>query len=204
MVIYLYVKTHKNTGLKYLGKTSNPDPHQYPGSGVYWQRHLKKHGKYYNTEILKECQTKEEIKYWGLYYSKLWNVVQSPEWANCMPESGDGGRTKGFSGKSHSEETRLKMSAAHQNKIVSEETRLKMSAWQQGRQRPDLQGRTVSNETRKKLSDAHLGRVRGPMSGEHKEKLSNKLKGRVMSDETRLKMSEARKKLWAERKAEKK
>jgi hypothetical protein len=90
MTIYLYVKTHLKTGLKYLGKTNAVDPHKYPGSGLYWTRHLQEHGFDYNTEILKECQTNDEVKKWGLYYSDLWNVVKSDQWANLKPESGDG------------------------------------------------------------------------------------------------------------------
>jgi hypothetical protein len=65
MTIYLYVKTHNVTGLKYLGKTESNDPHKYPGSGTYWKSHLTKHGKDYHTEIIKECQTKDEFAYWG-------------------------------------------------------------------------------------------------------------------------------------------
>jgi len=91
MNIYLYKKTHKVTGLKYLGKTTNSDPHSYSGSGKYWKRHLDKHGYVYDTEILKECHSKEEIKEWGRYYSELWNIVESDEWANLKPEMGDGG-----------------------------------------------------------------------------------------------------------------
>lgn len=90
MTIYLYVKTHTKTGLKYLGKTSAKDPCKYRGSGKYWLKHLKKYGYDYSTEILKECQSNDEIKYWGLYYSNLWNVVESKEWANLKPETGDG------------------------------------------------------------------------------------------------------------------
>lgn len=90
MTIYLYVKTHTITGLKYLGKTKK-DPHTYPGSGVRWKRHLAKHGNDHTTEILRECQTNSELREWGLYYSNLWNVVESKEWANLAPESGDGG-----------------------------------------------------------------------------------------------------------------
>ena len=41
----LYVKTHQVTGLKYLGQTSKSDPHKYTGSGKYWLRHIKQHGK---------------------------------------------------------------------------------------------------------------------------------------------------------------
>lgn len=90
MTIYLYVKTHNKTGLKYLGKTSKNDPHKYSGSGKYWLNHLKIYGNDYTTEILKECQNNDEIKKWGMYYSNLWNVVKSDEWANLKEESGDG------------------------------------------------------------------------------------------------------------------
>jgi hypothetical protein len=82
MTIFLYIKKHKDTGLKYLGKTIASDPYSYPGSGVYWTHHLKIHGNNVETEILRECQTEEELIYWGKYYSKLWNVVESKEWAN--------------------------------------------------------------------------------------------------------------------------
>lgn len=91
MPIYLYVKTHNKTGLKYLGKTAQIDPFKYKGSGKYWRLHLKKHGNDVSTEILLESDSKTEIKRMGLYYSVLWNVVDSIEWANLKPETGDGG-----------------------------------------------------------------------------------------------------------------
>ena len=86
----LYVKTHLDTGLKYLGQTSKTDSHKYTGSGKYWLRHIKQHGKNWNTEILHESQDKKEIDALGVYYSQLWNVVEDPAWANLKPESGDG------------------------------------------------------------------------------------------------------------------
>ena len=91
-MIYLYLKTHNKTGLKYLGKTEQ-DPFEYRGSGYRWQRHLKKHGNDVRTEILLETTDKEEIKRMGLYYSNLWNVVDSKEFANIVPESGNSGDT---------------------------------------------------------------------------------------------------------------
>jgi hypothetical protein len=90
MTIYLYVKTHRKTGLKYLGKTTSLDPHAYKGSGGIWKKHLKEHGIEFDTEIIRECQTKQELSQWGRYYSKLWNVVESQDWANQIPESGGG------------------------------------------------------------------------------------------------------------------
>lgn len=75
----------------YLGKTASKDPYAYSGSGKYWKAHLNKHGFDYDTEILKECSTPDEVKHWGEYYSELWDVVTSDEWANLKAESGDGG-----------------------------------------------------------------------------------------------------------------
>ncbi len=92
-MIYLYVKTHNVTGLKYLGKTVSADPHSYPGSGTRWKRHIKKHGNDVTTEILLASSDKEELKETGLFFSKLWNVVEDVNWANIVPESGDGGQT---------------------------------------------------------------------------------------------------------------
>jgi hypothetical protein len=115
-MIYLYVKTHNKTGLKYLGKTEQ-DPYKYPGSGKRWKRHIKKHGKDITTQILLMTESKDELKETGLFFSKLWNVVESNEWANCKPEEGDGGwntlygENNGFFNKKHSEETKSKISA---------------------------------------------------------------------------------------------
>jgi len=106
MSIYLYVKTHNQTGLKYLGKTIR-DPFKYRGSGVRWTSHLKKYGNDVSTEILLECQTNDEVRIWGLYYSNLWDVVNSNTWANLKPEEGDGGT--GPIGYKHSDETKRKM-----------------------------------------------------------------------------------------------
>jgi hypothetical protein len=95
MIIYLYIKTHNTTGLKYLGKTIK-NPQVYKGSGTYWIPHIKKHGYNVTTEILKECSTIEELKYWSLYYSELWDIVGARDisgkkiWANLKPEEGDG------------------------------------------------------------------------------------------------------------------
>jgi hypothetical protein len=92
-IYYLMVKTHTITGLKYLCQTKKKDPHKYLGSGKHWLLHLNKHGKTIFTEIIRECQSKDELKKWGLHYSELWNVTESVEWANLMEENGGGGKT---------------------------------------------------------------------------------------------------------------
>jgi|APGre2960657373_1045057.scaffolds.fasta_scaffold61294_2 hypothetical protein len=91
-MIYLYVKTHNLTGLKYLGKTTH-NPYNYNGSGKYWQRHLKEHGYSISTEIIFQTKDKEVFKNTAIFYSKLWNIVKSNEWANLTLEEGQGGST---------------------------------------------------------------------------------------------------------------
>ena len=131
--MYLYVKTHP-TGLKYLGKTVQ-DPNKYKGSGTHWLRHLNKHGEEHTTEILLETNDKEMFREKALYYSNLYNVVESKEWANIVPEQGDGGDTSmspayqeyikrrdlsgegnSFYGKKHTEETKRKISESRMGK----------------------------------------------------------------------------------------
>jgi hypothetical protein len=90
-MIYLYVKTHSITGLRYLGQTKQKDPYSYKGSGMRWLNHLKVHGPHYTTEIIFQSEDLQEIKKVGLYYSSLWNITKDSQWANLMEESGTGG-----------------------------------------------------------------------------------------------------------------
>lgn len=183
MTIYLYVKTHNKTGLKYLGQTKAKDPHTYTGSGIYWKNHLKKHGYDYTTEIISECQTKEEIKELGIYYSNLWNILEDEGWANLAIEQGAGGR--------QSEEVRKKISEKGKGR----------TPWNKGKQvwgpedrkriseQNKLRG-PQSKETIEKRVSKNKGKIR---SEETKKRTSEKLKGRTFSEETKKKMSEAAK-----------
>lgn len=90
-------------------------------------------------------------------------------------------------GRKHSKETRRKMSAAAQN--CSEETRRRRSEAHKGKKH--------SEETRRKMSESHkgrpgamLGRKCGPLSKEHRRKISNTLMGHSVSDEARRRISE--------------
>jgi hypothetical protein len=91
-MIYLYLKTHNVTGLKYLGKTTQ-DPYQYKGSGVRWENHIKKHSYDVSTTILFQTENKEEFKKVALDYSHRLNIVESKEFANLTHEEGQGGMT---------------------------------------------------------------------------------------------------------------
>jgi hypothetical protein len=91
----LYIKTHKKTGLKYLGQTKQ-DPYKYPGSGIVWSKHLKEHGNYQETEVILQTDDWKILKETGRYYSTLYNVVGAMNdfgdkiWANEIPETGAG------------------------------------------------------------------------------------------------------------------
>lgn len=89
-MIYLYIKIHNITGLKYLGKTVQ-DPHKYKGSGKRWINHLKKHGNDVTTLIVGKFDTLEDLRSTSIPMSEHFNIVDSTEWANLRPETGDGG-----------------------------------------------------------------------------------------------------------------
>ena len=127
---YLYIKQHSISGLKYFGKTTK-DPYKYKGSGVYWTRHIKNHGKehivtlwvselYYDTSIVEHA----------LQFSKKNNIVKSKEWANLEPENGLNGGTPG---KILSNEHRSKIAKTLKGKVYSNETKAKMSASRTGK-----------------------------------------------------------------------
>ena len=88
-MIYLYLKTHNISGLKYLGQTKH-NPLKYNGSGVIWKKHLMKYGTDITTEILSECEAQEEVRDIGMFYSNKWDIVNNPEFANLQEESGQG------------------------------------------------------------------------------------------------------------------
>ena len=98
MIIHLYVKQHKVTGLKYFGKTSKKDPYTYLGSGKYWKRHLKVHGRAIDTIQVWTFERAEDCEKFALEFSKLNNIVESEEWANLRPENGRDGLLVGSPG----------------------------------------------------------------------------------------------------------
>jgi hypothetical protein len=97
---YLYVKTHNVTGLKYFGKTSQPDPHKYKGSGTYWLDHIKIHGYDVTTEVLGCYTDKSEAQAVAASFSIMNDIVNAridgkKTWANLTEERLDGGNVIG-------------------------------------------------------------------------------------------------------------
>lgn len=114
----MYLKTHIKTNLKYLGQTTQ-NPSKYKGSGLYWSTHLEKHGNHVITEILLKTNDKNHIEILGKFYSEIWNVVKSDDFANLIVESGSGGSRKG---RTVSPTTREKLRKANIGKRMSLKT----------------------------------------------------------------------------------
>lgn len=182
-MFYLYKKTHAITGLKYLGYTKN-DPLTYKGSGVLWTKHLSKHGNDVITEIICECETKDEIREKGRYYSELWNVVNSKEWANLKIEEGDGGSMssseKWVNSRKSSNFRKKQSDGAKGN------TNVRNYKWWYNAKTGE---KTRSLESPGEDWINKFERV----SEEAKDKISNSLRGKTKTDEHKQKLKEAAK-----------
>ena len=87
MIIYLYVKQHTITKLKYFGVTKKKNPFKYIGSGTYWNRHISKYGKdrvktleVWGFDDLELCRD------FALTFSQDNDIVTSADWANLVIE----------------------------------------------------------------------------------------------------------------------
>ena len=191
-MIYLYIKTHRKTGLKYLGKTSRVDPYSYPGSGKRWRSHLDKYGYDFDTEILLESNDPVKIKEAGLHYSNMWNIVEDTNWANLKPESGDGGTF------THTPESKEKIGNASRGKpspykgmsyeeiqkdsAKALERKEKHQKWMEDNN--PYRGKKHSDEVRKKMKESALKRL--TLSEEERKDSWGHLKGKPWSEARRL------------------
>lgn len=183
MTIYLYVKQHSVTGLKYFGKTLSKDPLKYKGSGKHWLRHLKKHGNEVDTIELWEFDNQEQCTEFALHFSKENNIVESTEWANLQDENGlDGNYQFNFlKGKTYEEihgiEKAKRLRSIRKWPEHTVESRRKMSEIAKLRKHSD--------ETKKKMSNSRKGKQMGlnnPMFGkimtkEHSDKIHGSVRG---------------------------
>ena len=100
---------------------------------------------------------------------------------------------KGKKRKPLTEETKRKMSIAHQGKIFTEETKRKMADAKKGnkiwlgkhhteetKRKMSESHKNISEETKRKMSEAQKGKKLKPFTEEHKQKLSEALKGKSL------------------------
>ena len=141
---YLYIKEHNQTGLKYFGRTVR-DPIKYKGSGVYWNRHLDKHGNDVSTIWYQAFTDEKEFREYAEKFSAENNIVEDMSWANLVDETGFMG---GFNGLT--EEGRKRISETSKVRRHSEETKEKIRA-ARAKQAPTRLGAVVSEETKAKI-----------------------------------------------------
>lgn len=173
----LYLKEHNVTGLKYLGYTER-NPHKYGGSGVYWRKHIKKHGNDVTTTVLFESEDLVAAKLRAKELSNEWDIVNNPFFANLKTEDVDG-VIPGV-------ETRTKIGAKSKGRVFSDESKRKMSV--------SRKKHIMTPEHKANIGKAAKGRV---LSEESRRKISEAMKGRTQTEEHRRKNSEAAKRRYA-------
>jgi hypothetical protein len=85
----LLVMTHNVTGMKYFCKTTRlKNLHWYKGSGLYWKRHMKMHGRNITAGVLGVYFDKDRCVSAALKFSEENNIVADEGWANFIEENG--------------------------------------------------------------------------------------------------------------------
>lgn len=119
-MIHLYIKQCSHCELLYFGRTTS-DPYTYPGSGVYWRRHLAKHRAEAVTLKVRSFRSQERCSAAALRFSKRYSIVEARTsdgkkvWANQIAENGrDGGSIAGTLSKA----SRRKMSKVHAGRQI--------------------------------------------------------------------------------------
>lgn len=199
MIIYLYVKQHSITGLKYFGRTISSDPFRYMGSGIYWNNHLNKHGKeHVRTICIWFFTDQEKCTKFALKFSKDNDIVKSKNWANLIDEDGlSGGWVKTINiGRVWSEERRNNHSIAMKNRNwkPTEEHKKRISEKNIGKEksietieltREKNIGRKRTPEQCAKIAIAQINSpnhsTRGKKRPEHASKMSKIMKGKKLS-----------------------
>lgn len=146
MAIYLYVKIHNKTNLKYFGKTIQ-DPYRYRGSGDRWCRHLKVHGNDVHTPYVWVFENEEQASDFAVKFSISNQIDSSPEWANLIIE------------------TAINDPPSMKGRRVPRESVEKSRASRTGAKR--------SLESRRRMSQATTGKLRGPPTESHRQLISD-------------------------------
>lgn len=177
-MIHLYIKRCSHCELLYFGRTTS-DPYTYPGSGVYWRRHLAKHKAHDVTIQVRSFKSQERCTKAALRFSERYNIVEArnPDgkkvWANHIAENGaDGGSVAGTLSK----KSRAKMSANHAGRRIFNDGYRQYKLREGDPLIKELRlkpGRTT--EACANISASLTGRIR---SEEHKTNISAAKKGR--------------------------
>ena len=171
----LMIKKHMLVGIKYLCKTIRENHDAYSGSGTRWNNILNKYGKdHVRTRVIFTTHSKSEFKRVGLLLSEQWDIVDSNDWANLVPENGDGG-----------------------GGVIGGKMPPRTEQWK-ARQRAAKIGKPGATKN-KKLSKEHVEKLRTAQTGkkhseETKARIGASLKGRKHSEEAKAVISASTKK----------
>ena len=187
---YTYLIVNKNSQMKYIGVRScsclpeNDDG--YMGSSKLLDEAMNETPEYFTKTIIDTFPTREIANADEQRLHEMYDVARNSEFYNRMNAPSE----FCMSGRTHSEETKQKMSDFNRGKTLSEETREKISTTMSGKNN-HFYGKHHSEETRKKLSDVKRGRkhsleTRAKMRGEN-----HHYYGKKRSAETCAKMSAA-------------
>lgn len=191
---HLLLKEHKITGKKYLcyhyGTRDNC--YKYLGSGKYWMNHLQSHGREINTVILNTKDKREDLVDIGLYYSDLWDVVNSDEFANLIPEDCNSTCTP-----LNEPSVRVKRNEVFAKRIrenLTDKEKIRLKKMQKAAQRPDVRRRaadtlkaTWSDDTKNnKLKSAQAATAARRRAGDYtfKEKEAYKRQAKKQQGKT--------------------
>jgi hypothetical protein len=163
-IYYLYVKEHKITKLKYFGFTTKRNPFKYKGSGLYWTRHLKKHGSHFNTIEIWGFDNHDLCRDFAIKFSNENNISESTEWANLKTEDATNGGILGSI-------SRAKIGSANKGR-------------HKGKTYEEIHGAEKARELRKIRSEK--------TKGKNNKGVNNPMFGRKHSDELKRKLSEER------------
>jgi len=170
----IYLRTNTVNGKQYVGQANDFERREsdwkwgktYTG-GIIDKAKMKYGVENFKSEILKECQTQEELNHWEQYYIKELNT-KYPNGYNLT----DGGG--GMSGFKHSEEHNKKMSKVLKGRHLSEKTEYK-------------KGHITSQEIKNKISESKKGQE--PWNKGTKGIMKAWNKGVPMSEEQKVKIS---------------
>lgn len=174
----------------YFGRTLNPDPNKYIGSGVHWKNHLKKYGKSVTTIFFEKFDSLDDAKEFAEFFSEEFDIVNSSKWANLIIETAE--HTSYLKGHKMSKESLLKMSKAQSGKnnpnfgkITPEETKLKIKESNLGLKRSEETKQKISDNVKKQYKQGKVS----PLKGLDKSGKNNSFYGKSHSEETKLKIS---------------
>ncbi len=215
----IYCATNMINGKKYVGQTKQSLKRRIKGhkdkiinknDNTHFHNALKKYGlNNFMWTILCYAENKEALDKAEIYWIEYYHTI----------EIGYNHQDGGYNGKP-SLITRKKMSDSqlgkepwNKGKCHTEESKLKMSCSHLGNK--SIKGKHHTKETKEKIGKARLGKPAwnkglkgaqkawnkgkkmGPLSEEHRKKISEVQKNKILTEETKLKMSLAAKKAWA-------